>query len=265
MKYVVVTITLFAGGCALTTPAPGGPLQAGTYTQFQPSWAAAYGRATVTVDGARLSGNGQTQIVGRGVIDPFPNPVPLTIGVRQALGPHLEASADVGWVDSGVGLRVAGPNVGEAMPIVFSAGARTGKVVSFFGNDTYNSRLAVELYPTIHRTLRLLFSVGVEAGAYAHQLLLPEAYRSLSDAPTGPPHVDVVRGEVRLQTSVGLYWPSRRGSFSVALSPWILLDAAKPKSLVCTDCAATPTLADFTQTWGISLIVAPALGWAHVL
>jgi hypothetical protein len=42
-----------------------------------------------------MSGNGQTQNVGRPRVDPLPNPVPLTAGVRQALGSGVEASAEV--------------------------------------------------------------------------------------------------------------------------------------------------------------------------
>lgn len=254
---------VFVGGCALTAPAPGGPLRAGAYTQLQPTWAIAYGPASMTVDGVRVSGTAQSRNVGRGVIDPFPNPIPLTIDVRQAVGPSLEANVDMGWVDSGVGLRLAVPPVGAAWPVAISAGVRSGRV-SAFGDDTYEGHLAIEGYPVIsgarERSLRLLLSVGATVGTFVHELVLPQSYASSSDAPVGPPIVRIVRPELRLQTSVGLFLFRDHFGVGIALSPWFLLHADEPTSAVCQDCDAPHVIGNYAQTWGISLTIAPSIG-----
>jgi hypothetical protein len=217
----------------------------------------------VTVDGVRVSGTAQSHNVGRGVIDPFPNPIPLTVGVRQSLGPHLEASVDAGWVDSGVGLRLAIPPIGAAQPLVLSAGARTGRI-SFFGDESYEGRLAVEAYPVVSgagtESLRLMLSVGATAGTFVHELLLPESYASESDVPAGSPIARIMRPEIRLQTSVGLFLSRAHFGLAVALSPWILLRAAEPEFIVCQECDGRHVIANYAQTWGVSLTIAPAIG-----
>jgi hypothetical protein len=263
MRWAITLFGVFVGGCALTSPAPGGPLHAGAYTQIQPSWAVAYGPASMTVDGVPVSGTVQSRNVGRGVIDPFPNPIPLAAGVRQALGPSLEASVDMGWVDSGVGLRLAIPSVVDPQALVISAGARSGRV-SFFGDESYEGHLSIEAYPVIAgprtRSLRLLLSVGVAAGTFVHELLLAQTYASSSDAPVGPPMARILRPEIRLQTSVGLFLSREHFGLAVALSPWILLRADEPTSLICQDCNGPHTITNYAQTWGVSLTIATSIG-----
>ena len=105
-----------------------------------------------------------------------------------------------------------------------------------------------------------MFSVGATAGTFLHELLLPQGYASASDAPTGPPITRILRPEVRLQTSVGLFLPREHFGLAVALSPWILLRADDPTSLVCQDCDGPHVIANYGQTWGISLSIAPAIG-----
>lgn len=258
-------------GCALTTPAPAGPLRPGDATQIETAWAFAYGRASATVNGAVVTGNGQAQVEGRPAkgdpIPTLPDPVPLTVGVRQVLRGSLEASGDLGWMDSGVGLRGRVPYLDrEALPLVVGAGLRTGKI-SAFASDTYEGSLAIETYPRIaplrYPSWRLILSLGVTGGIFQHQLLLPEAYDSDSDAPQGPPTVVVLRRELRLQTAVGVYLGGERRGLAITLAPWILLGASAPNSIKCGACNGVTSIANFSQTWGLALVVAPSYAWAH--
>jgi hypothetical protein len=263
MRWAVALLGVLVGGCALTTPAPGGPMRSGVYSQLQPTWAIAYGPASATVDGVPVSGAAQTRHFGGGGLDPLPNPVPLTLGVRQAWGAHVEGSVDVGWVNSGVGLRLALPRIGDAEPLVISAGARSG-LFSVDPDDSYEGRLSLEAYPVLSgsgtHSLRLLLSAGVTTGAFVHELLLPASYGSRSDAPSGSPVARVLRPELRLQTSVGVFLMRERFGLAVSLSPWILLRAEEPTSATCEGCDAPHVVANFAQTWGVSLSIAPSFG-----
>ncbi len=267
MRLIAAATAILAGGCALTTPAPVGPIRPGTTPQIQASWAVAYGRANATVDGAPLAGNGQEQVLGRSkVVDPLPNPLPLTLGVRQALNGTLDAGVDFGWVDSGLDLRTDLSAVGDSMPIVLCAGLRSG-AISYFAKNTYDGRLTLELYPDLSRardrSFRLIFSVGVAAGVFAHEMILPEGYQGASDAPTGPPVARIQRREVRFQTSIGTYWHGTNRGVSLTISPWFLLRASDPTSTSCKECDGHPAISNFSQTWGVALIVAPTLDWPH--
>ncbi len=119
-RVLLVRVVAFValGGCTLAAPVPGGPLRPGTYTQVQPTWSVGYGPASAGVDGMKVSGSGQA--VGQGLDLPF---LPITVGVRQALGSAFEVSADAGWLDSGAEIR-AGRPVG-AVPLAVSAGVRS--------------------------------------------------------------------------------------------------------------------------------------------
>lgn len=264
MKRIVVGCAALAAGCALTAPAPGGPLHPATYTQIQPSFGIAYGPASADLNGVRVTGDGQSKIV-TSPIDPFPNPVPVTVGVRQQLGSVFEVSADVGWVDSGVQVRMRVPSSTSA-PIVLSAGARTGKV-SAFGDDTYQGAMAVEIYPQIsptrHPALRLVLSLGLAAGSFEHQILLPSSYAEMSAGPglMDSPVVSVIRREVRLDGAIGVTREREHSGFTLALVPWVLLAAAEPSSMGCQACNAPETVTNFSQTWGLALLFVPSIGW----
>ena len=262
MRFVIPLFGLLVGGCALTSPAPAGPLRAGTYTQIQPSWALAYGPASMKVNGVPVSGNAQSVNVGSVFVDPFPNPVPLTAGVRQALGPNVEVSGDLGWLDSGVGLRLAIPWLPDAQPLVISAGARSGRVpFSFY--ESYQGSVSLEAYPVVNEggthSHRLMLSAGVAAGTFMHELLLPERYANEEHVLQGPPKATILRPEIRLQTSVGFIFSNDNGAMAFALSPWVLLRGDDPTSARCRSCDAPPVITDYAQTWGLALSIARSI------
>ena len=264
MKWLALTVSSALLGCALTTAGPGGPLRSGTSTQIQFTSAMAYGPAAATVGGVPVSGNAETnQLGGKSVVDPLPNPVPVTIAVRQQMGPSFEVNGDLGWVDSGVGLRLRLP-LFEFLPMVLSAGARTGEI-GLFARETYQGTLAIEAYPALSfvregaNAHRLVLSLGLAAGAFEHDLSLPESFESGSDAPHGFPSEIVIRREVRLQTAVGVYLQGQHGAITLALQPWIVLARDASVSAHCDQCEGPAGLSAFSQSWGLSLLVMPAL------
>ncbi|HEY6475277.1 MAG TPA: hypothetical protein VI456_01775 [Polyangia bacterium] len=251
-------------GCALTTAGPGGPLRGGTSTQIQFTSALAYGPATATVGGVQVSGNTETnQLGGKPVVNPLPNPVPVTVAVRQQVGPSFEVSADLGWVDSGIGLRIGLPS-SDSLPLVLSAGARTGEI-GIFGRDTYHGTFALEAYPALSRVREgpgarhLVVSLGVAAGAFEHDLSLPANFESSSDAPHGSPSEIVIRRELRLQAAAGIHLQGQHGALILALAPWIVLASSAPVSATCDQCSGPSPLSAFSQSWGFSLLVMPAV------
>ncbi len=260
---------LAVAGCALTAPVPGGPVRAKTVTQLQPSWAIAYGRASATVGSARVSGNGQTF----GGPIPWGAPIPIRLGVRQALGSVVEASGDWGWVDSGLELRAGSPEGSWLIPMAISGGIRSsilaipssdsGGTEDAFNQGTYERRLRLEAYPEMSMgrlgAVRLLLAAGVSWGAFAHDLVLVPAQAAGPSLNIGPVGVAVVRPETRLELAVGLYKRGTQGTATVALAPWILLDSGAPIRARCIDCAQTGPVSDFSQSWGVSLILSPAL------
>jgi hypothetical protein len=222
----------------------------------------AYGPASATVGGVPVSGNGQTNQAGGLKVNPLPNPLPLTLGVQQQIGRSLEVRGDVGWVDSGVGLRVLLP-LGEEPPFLVSVGARSGEVGAF-RRPSYHGVLALESYPAVSRRAdgnahRLMLSLGVAAGAFEHDLSLPSSFESSSDAPHGLPSEIVIRPELRLQAAVGIHLQGPRDAIAFALQPWVVLASAAPTHATCDQCAAPQSLTTFSHGWGLALLVTPAL------
>ena len=147
--------------------------------------------------------------------------------------------------------------------MVLSAGARTGKI-GIFGRDTYQGTLAIEAYPPLSRTRegrgarRLVLSLGFAAGAFEHDLSLPESFESGSDAPHGFPNEIVIRREVRLQMALGVHLQGERAAIMFALAPWIVLASDASVSASCDQCEGSSALSAFSQSWGLSLLVMPA-------
>jgi hypothetical protein len=268
MRWLALALVPALLGCALTTTGPGGPMLTGTTTQMQLSSAAAYGPARATVGDVRVSGNGQTETLALDNLSP--NPMPITVGVRQQIGTSFEVNADVGWLDSGFGARIRLPSR-EHLPLVLSAGARSGEV-ALFRRPTYHGVVAVEGYPVLSaypgglHVLRLVLSVGLVAGGFEHDLRMPDKFQlEIGDAPGGSANAIVIRRELRFQSAVGIHLQGPNGGFTVALQPWIVLAHSASFSATCDSCLGRPPITAFSQTWGASLLFIPAfhLSAAH--
>jgi hypothetical protein len=265
-RIAFVLAALGAAGCALTTPAPAGPIHPGQTTVVDVGWAMAYGRANAVVGGVAVAGNGQATVFGQPRF-PLPDPLPLTAGVRQSLGGDVEASADVGWMDSGVGLRARVPGIDRpAVPVVLALGARDGRLAAV-PSDTYAFSAGLEAYPRLAPmvsgyTRHLIVALGIAGGVFQHQMNLPDQFDSGSDAPHDVPSLTVVRPELRLQTALGLHLGRGAESLSVAVAPWFLLASGTPVSMTCNSCnSSLGGVQSFDQSWGVSLFLTPSFGW----
>jgi hypothetical protein len=263
-------LPLALGGCAaLTSGGPVGPLRSGTTTQLAAAWAYAYGPATVNVGGVTFKGNAQMQASTLGTLS-LPSPGPVTVGFRQAVGDNAEAGADLGMMDSAFRLRVGLPDT-SSFPWDLAFEARTGKL-AVSPTGSYQVGLALEAYPDITPAnsfpqRRLILSLGIAGGVFQHQLPLP--YSLDPDDDIGNGTMILLRPEVRLQSAVGGYLAhGQSDGASIVLAPWFLLGSQAPTSATCPYCgpgAATTTLSvtSYSQTWGLSLIITPSIGWSH--
>jgi hypothetical protein len=258
-------------GCAAFTPGgPVGPLRSGNTTQLAAAWAYAYGPATAVVGGVTVKGNAEMQASSIGTPS-IPSPLPLTVGVRQAMGDNAEVGADLGTIDSGFRLRVGLPDA-SSLPWDLAFEARTGQL-ALFPTESYRVGLAVEAYPDItpartSRQRRLILSLGIAGGVFQHQLPLPYSFDPDDDI--GNPIMILLRPEVRLESAVGIYLGGggRSAGLSIVVAPWVLLGSQAPTSAICPYCgpAATTTtlsLTSYSQSWGLSLIITPSYGFLH--
>ena len=263
-----LALALLEAGCFAFTPAgPVGPLRPGSTTQAEMAFGFAYGPATATVAGMAVKGNGQAQAAG-GDGAQFPDPLPVRLGVRQALGDELEASADLGVVDSGLRFRVGVPGASSAIALELRDGQ-----ISASPHASYQASLSIEAYPDItpadaHPPRRLILSLGIAGGVFEHQLSLPYSFDPDYDLPFGGPRMTVLRPELRLQTAVGIYLGGTSNGLSIVVAPWFLLGADAPTSATCQGCnpilgAPTFSLESYSQSWGASLIITPSIGWLH--
>jgi len=266
-----LTASLTAAGCALTGTAPAGPLQPGTTTQIEPSWALAYGPGTATVEGRRLTGNAESY--GGTTAELLPSP--MRIGLRQSLGGLVELGGDIGWLDAGVEAR-AGSRGGGAFPIAVAAGVRRGPFPFGLGENTFSGHARFEIYPDLSGardgSVRLALSAGVGVGSFAHSVTLPESYRVTGgDAPDFEPFgALVVRPEVRLELGVGIHLIGPHGGVGATLLPWVVLASGAPTKMTCSECTLDRTalsngaVADYSQSWGLSLVITPAF-WGDLI
>ena len=262
-----IALALPGAGCFAVAPAgPVGPLRPGNATQAEVAFGFAYGPATATVAGMPVKGNGQVQAAG-GDTTQIPDPLPVRLGVRQALGDDLEMSADLGVVDSGLRFRIGVPGGSSAIALELRDGQ-----ISAAPQASYQASLAFEAYPDItpadaHPPRRLILSLGIAGGVFQHQLSLPYAFDPDFDLPFGGPRMTVLRPELRLQTAVGIYLGGRSDGLSMVVAPWFLLGAGDP-SATCQGCnpilgAPVFSLDSYSQSWGASLIITPSIGWLH--
>jgi hypothetical protein len=266
LRGAFLAAALAAGGCALTGTAPGGPLHAGTATEIQPSWAFAYGPGTATVGGARVTGNAESY--GGNTAELVP--APMRIGLRQSLGSAVEVSGDIGWLDSGVEARAGTPGGGGAFPFAIAAGVRRGPFPFDLGEKTLSGHARFEIYPDISRahdgSLRLTLAAGLGVGSFTHSLTLPDSYLSTGgDVPSFEPFgAIVVRPEARIELGVGIHVFGAHGGVGATLLPWVVVAHGAPTKATCSDCAFIATPSDYSQSWGVSLVITPT-AWADII
>ena len=257
---IVMALIGTTSGCTLTAPVPGGPLRPETFTAGQTTWAYAYGSARGSSRGTTVTGNGET--VGRG--GDLGASIPISVGLRQALGSSVEMSGDVGWLESGLELRVGTPGGRGRWPWTVGAGVRSAAVAIGISDNnpgpTYQGRLRFEIDPlltTVGPTegpLRLMLAAGISSGVFEHSIEGPES--AGGDVPDFDARFVTTRPEARLELAVGVALRLANADFRFAIAPWILLGAGAPANRCGAACAPV----DFSQSWGVSFLLSPSVG-----
>lgn len=247
-------------GCALTAPVPGGRLRAGAYTQFQPTWAISYSPAQATVvstgSGDSYQVKANTDEPGLGVVTA---PLPISIGVRQALGPHLEVGITAGFSNSGLELRFGPADEGQRIPWVVSVGARTGKV-ALADSPAYEGRLRFEAYlpvPEQSGAVHVVVYGGSSVGLFARVFPLPGMEPS-GDVILSIPSVHTVRPEGRLEMGLGVHGRTPSFAYVVAIAPWLLMANGQARSL-----DGAYAVQELQSSAGVALVLGLFLGSGH--
>lgn len=242
----------------MTAPVPGGPLRPNTFSEVQTTWAYAYGPARGTKSGRSVTGNGQNVGIG----GPLGAIVPINLGLRQSLTGTLEASANVGWVGSGVELRAGTPGGEGPWPFAVSAGLQSSRLaIGVLQSDpgpTYEGRLRLEVYPEVTRgprmTTRLILSAGASYGLFEHSIAGPPSEGG--DVPDLDADFVTTRPETRLELAIGLDLRGVNGALRVAIAPWFLVYAGAPRDRCGSFCGPI----DLSQSWGVSFLISPSFG-----
>ena len=142
----------------------------------------------------------------------------------------VDVGGQIGWIGGGADARIGLPAVdGRWLAFDLAAGFETGEA-GFFK----------ETKPTRATWLRL--------AAYP---LLP----SPRDDGLAPSHVQTIRRETRLETSIGVFYaPARFATVQLTVNPYFVLDAGSPER-ACDACA----IAGYRQQWGIVAVTRLAL------
>ena len=256
---------LGAGGCAMTAPAPGGRLRSGAFTQFQPTWAVAYSPSDASVarqgmGTTKLTGNGDV-LTGDKDLALIGAPIPISLGLRQTLGRHVDVGAHLGWAASGMEVRMGPADDDQRVPWVLSLGARTGKISSVPVDGTYDARIRFEAYPGAtaaeRGAIRLSLWGGLAGGVFSRVFLVPDVEPS-GDVILSRPTVDILRPELRVETGIGIYGRSRYVGYLVAVAPWFLVANGAASS---TD--RNYTVQALSSSSGVALTFSLSLGSDH--
>lgn len=257
---------MMGGGCAITSPAPGGPLRQGAYLRVQPTWAVSYapGDAVVTppqgvsAKAGPVSGNTQS-FGGDPTLTAVGTVIPISLGLRQSVGRFADVGADLGWLDSGVEVRVGPSDATAALPFVVSASARSSRLALLkLDEQTYQGRLRFEAYPRIEElpflSRRAIVGGGVSFGTFLHDLGVPAIPDpNPPEIGGGPPHVMLTRPEVRLEGVFGYERHDDRFGLMVAVAPWIVAahGAVSSRDWI---------VSSFSQDVGVTLLVSFTFG-----
>jgi hypothetical protein len=268
----IAALSLAGAGCALTGPAPGGALREGTFTQAQPTWAISYAPAKATVhaatagvrgNGGALSGNAQS-LGGDQALAAFGALLPIDVALRQSIGRSVELAADGGWLDSGFELRAGVPDAEAQWPVVVSAGGRLGRLgLLGLQPDGYQARLRLEAYPRIRQhttaSVRGVLALGGAFGSFLHDMAIPaEPDPNPPEIGGGPPHVLLLRPELRVEGIMGIQRRARHVSVMFAVAPWVVAANGTAKS------ASSDWIVDaFSQDMGVTFLISVAIGSDH--
>jgi len=186
--------------------------------------------------------------------------LPRRIEMRLSPVSWLDVGTEVGWLDGGLDVRVGFPaERGEFWAGNLAVGARTGQAGPF--KDTkrqYSYWARTEVYPlldesggALQKSRRALLSLGVDVGAFYHQLELPEDPNYGEDG-FGFNPAQLIRDEMRVEAAAGIVFLNRRASVLVALEPYLAFDLE-------TDAGSCELCPRYRQSAGVVLVLDVAL------
>jgi len=220
--------------------------------------------AGVRGNGGALDGNAQSLGGDQGLalLGAF---LPIDVALRQSIGRSVELAADGGWVDSGFELRAGLPDAEAQWPVVISAGGRLGRLgLLGLQRDGYEARLRLEAYPRIGQqpattSVRGVLALGAAFGSFLHDMAVPaEPDPNPPEIGSGPPHVLLLRPELRVEGVVGIQRQARHLSVMFALAPWVIAANGTAKSV-----SGDWIVDAFSQSWGVSFLFSVAIGSDH--
>ena len=123
----------------------------------------------------------------------------------------------------------------------------------------YSYWARTELYPllnesggTLQKSRRGVFSLGVDVGAFYHQLDLPTDAIDEDEDGLGFHAAQLIRDEVRIEAAAGIVLLNRRASVLIALEPYLAFDLE-------TDSGSCSLCRRYQQSSGIVLVIDVAL------
>ncbi len=261
-------LVLASVGCAMLPPPPAGPPIASGQVVYSVTVGvnlAAAHATVVTDDGVTqsLGGNGDLAAGKYDLLGTLANP---RFALRYAPRPQLDLGGYAGGWDAGFAVRhflwEDFRRTATGSPLALTAGAQVGYAL-FFDRPAlprpWQVQVAVETHPNIRGYGPSLLGVGLSYGRRRHGLLVPQA---LVPADQSQPYpltrldFEISRTELRLEVALGtvIVGPGT-GTATLTVLPYWVVHAGTPSG-GCA-CVGNPRLDDFSQSWGIAVVVGP--------
>jgi hypothetical protein len=241
-------------GCAAAPAGPRGPLM-GPGVKLATDW-------SLALSYARLERENESDLEGTSdhywLNLPLP---PRRVELRVSPVSWADMGGDIGWLDGGLDVRVGIPaRRGERWAGNVALGMRSGEAGPF--KDTKRTRsywARTELYPLLSeskggmRTSRRgVFSLGIDVGAFYHQLDRSPTESEKNEDGLGFHAVQLIRDEMRIEAAAGIVLLNERSSVLIALEPYLAFDLE-------TDSGSCAVCARYHQSTGIVLVIDAAL------
>jgi hypothetical protein len=186
---------------------------------------------------------------------------PRRIELRVSPVSFADVGADIGWLDGGLDLRIGVPaRRGELWAGNLAFGVRSGEAGPFKDTKrTYSYWARTELYPLLNesggalqKSRRAVLSLGLNVGAFYHQLDRPASASEEDEDGLGFHAVQLIRDELRVEAAAGVVLLNERASVLIALEPYLAFDLE-------TDSDSCGVCARYHQRTGIALVFDVAL------
>jgi hypothetical protein len=248
-------------GCALVPGVPAGPIRS-PGVRAGVAYAYAYGRASAA--GREVSGEPyvlrRNSAMFRGMAPFFP----IRALLRASPATFMDIGLDLGWTDAALQLRAGQLDARHRWPWAIELEGRSGKYSPFEGGVQRARvvRARAELYPALGTAGKMdgfgVLTLGVSTGRQFHYMFAPQSDDVETDGLI-PSALEVTRVETRLEASFGVHGRVPRAAFTIALQPWLTVDARRPDGSTCQSCSLE--LERLSAPWGVALVASGNLVW----